>query len=158
MLTRLLHYVHQHTIAILALICSLLALAGSSYAAITISGGQLRNHSVDAVKLNPRSIAASIKAWVNVQETSRGLVVAGSSSPVRLEPFTGGEDIFWRRQRFSARCGALVTPQYGLAVGPTGYVTSVPGLEGRSPRLGIIGHAASGPDRPQPVFVAIVCP
>ncbi len=154
---RIARYLRRNAIALLALF---VALGGTSYAAITttISGSHLRNHSVDAVKLNPRSISGSIKAWVNVQQTAGGLRVAGASSPVRLEPFTGGEDIFWRRQRFSARCGALVTPQAGLAVGPTGYVTSVPGLEGRSPRLGIIGHAASGPDRPQPVFVAIVCP
>jgi len=152
---RIARYLRRNAIALLALF---VALGGTSYAALTISGRQIRNRSIDAVKLNPRSISGSIKAWVNVEQTAGGLRVAGSSSPVRLEPSTDGEDIFWRRQRFSARCGALVTPQYGLAVGPTGYVTSVPGLEGRSPRLGIIGHAASGPDRPQPVFVAIVCP
>ncbi len=148
-------YLRQNAIALLALF---VALGGTSYAAFTISGSQIRNHSINAVKLNRRSISGSVKAWVNVQGTPRGLVVAGSSSPVRLEANTEGEDIFWRRQRFSAKCGALVTPQIGGAVGLSGYVTSAPSLEGRSPRLSIIGHAASGPDRPQPVFVAIVCP
>ncbi len=152
---RIARYLGRNAIAVLALF---VALGGTSYAALTISGGQLRNHSVDAVKLNRRSIAASIKAWVNVQETSRGPVAVSSSSPVRVENFTGGEDIVWRRQRFSAKCGALVTPQAGPSVQVTGYVTINPALGGRSPVLHIIGHAASGPDRPQPVFVAIVCP
>jgi len=148
-------YLRQNAIALLALF---VALSGTSYAAIAISGAQLRNHSVNAVKLNPRSIAASIKAWVNVQETSSGPVVVSSSSAVRVQNFADGEDIFWRRQRFSAKCGALVTPEIGFTVRLTGYVTSDPRLEGRSPHLTIFGHAASGPDRPQPVFVAIVCP
>ncbi len=154
---RIARYLRRNAIALLALF---VALGGTSYAAITttISGSHLRNHSVDAVKFNPRSISGSIKAWVNVQGTTRGLAVTASSSPVRLEPNNDGEDIFWRRQRFSAKCGALVTPQIGGAVGLSGYVTSDPRLGERTPHLSIFGHAASGPDRPQPVFVAIVCP
>ncbi len=57
MLSRILKYLGEHALATTALICALAALAGSSYAAFTISGSQIRNHSIDPVKLNPKFIA-----------------------------------------------------------------------------------------------------
>ncbi len=63
-MTRLLAHARQNFVAYLALF---VALGGTSYAALTINGSQIRNRSIDAVKLNPQSIAASVKAWAIVQ-------------------------------------------------------------------------------------------
>ncbi len=151
---RIARYLRRNAIAVLALF---VALGGSSYAAITISGGQLRNHSVDAVKLNPRSISGSIKAWVNVRQTSRGLAAVGSSSPVRVDARGQLVSIRWLRQRFAAACGASVTPEFGADGASGGYVTTL-FYTGKSPELGVFGHAADGTPRAQPAFVLIVCP
>ncbi len=154
-------YLRHHAIASLALICSLLALAGSSYAAITISGTQLRNHSVDAVKLNPRSIAGSIKAWANVQYFNGHLAAVSSNGPVRVFATTNGEEVTWTRQRFSQKCIASATPQVNLVPGHGGgFVIAQPPPMGRAGfnTLLLFGSSPNGSGQPQPAFVMIVCP
>jgi hypothetical protein len=84
-MTRPIRYVQQHAIAFLALTCALLALGGSSYAAFTISGGQIRNHTIDPVKFNANLIAGNVRGWARV--TPSGHVVAERGvygSPVQI--------------------------------------------------------------------------
>ena len=65
MLTRLLHLIRHNVIALIALF---VALGGTSYAALNLPAGsvgtpQLKNRSVTASKLNPSSVAGSVRAW-----------------------------------------------------------------------------------------------
>ena len=68
MLTRLLHLIRHNAIALIALF---VALGGTSYAALNLPANsvgtpQLKNRSVTASKLNPSSVAASVRAWATL--------------------------------------------------------------------------------------------
>ncbi len=76
-------YLRHHALAATAFACSILALAGSSYAAFTISGSQIRNHTINPVKLNPKFINGSVRAWAIVAPNGR--VIAGAGRP-RVTP------------------------------------------------------------------------
>ncbi len=115
-MNRLLAHARQNLVAYLALF---VALGGTSYAALTINGSQIRNRSIDAVKLNPGSIAASIKAWAIVQagsEQCQGVVRPAAGSAFQRS--ATGESITWLHRRFGRNCMASVTPQLTLSLGP----------------------------------------
>ena len=62
MITRTLNYISHHAIAILALVCSLLALAGASYAAIklpknSVGNPQIKQGAVSPAKFSKESVA-----------------------------------------------------------------------------------------------------
>ncbi len=157
MLTRPLHHIRQNVVAYLALF---VALGGTSYATLALPAGsvgsrQIRNHSITAVKLDPRSIAGSIKAWADLQATPRGIVAVRSSSKVHVLTLSNGEGVFWLRRRFSASCIPLVTPQV-TGFGLNGYVTV--NFTPKSSSVLVVGRASDGTTHPQAAFVAIVCP
>jgi hypothetical protein len=79
LLNRVFSYLHQHALAAAAFACSILALAGSSYAAFRISGAQIRNHTINPVKLNPKFINGNVRAWAIVSPDGR--VIAGKGKP-----------------------------------------------------------------------------
>jgi len=157
---RIARYLRCNAIALLALF---VALGGTSYAALTISGRQIRNRSVDAVKLNPHSIAASIKAWANVQfRFGGGLIVQGSNSPVRVITGTTTEEVIWTRQRFSAKCIVSATPQSNLRFGGDAFVTVQLNAQGRSRAFNSVFLSGTGSNgavqQPQAAFVMVICP
>jgi hypothetical protein len=161
-MTRALAYLRHHAIATLALICSLLSLGGASYAAISIPAGsigarQLTNGSITAVKLNPSSIAASVRAWATLAWTGAWHVRA-SSSDIRVTSIALGEVVSWRHTRFARNCMASVTPQENAAGGSalTGSVTT--SFDTRSGSLTIFGVASDQMPQQQSVNVLIVCP
>jgi hypothetical protein len=151
--TRLLAHARQNLVAYLALF---VALGGTSYAALTINGSQIRNRSIDAVKLNPKTIAASIKAWAIVYAGSNSAGAGAASSSVRVSTLGDGESITWLHRRFGQNCMASVTPQLTVSVSRFGAVTVQ-----FSPGAGNLIVRGFGPDklgRPQAVYVMIVCP
>jgi hypothetical protein len=151
--TRLLAHARQNLVAYLALF---VALGGTSYAALTINGSQIRNRSIDAVKLNPKTIAASIKAWAIVYAGSNSAGAGAASSSVRVSAIGAGETITWPHQRFGRNCIASVTPQLTPAHGPFGAVTT-----SFSPSAGTLTIYGFSPDKlghPQSAYVMIVCP
>jgi hypothetical protein len=102
---RILKHLGDHALATTALVLSLLALAGSSYAAFTISGSQIRNHTIDPVKLNPRLISGNVRAWALV--TSSGRVIAGGGGP-SVSLVGSGYTINWR-VKLGHRCATLAS-------------------------------------------------
>jgi hypothetical protein len=151
--TRLLAHARQNLVAYLALF---VALGGTSYAALTINGSQIRNRTIDAVKLNPQSIAASVKAWAIIQAGSNSAGASAASSPVHVSAIGTGESITWRHRRFGRNCMASVTPQLTVSAGPFGAVTAE-----FTPGTGNLIVRGFGPDklgRPQAAYVMIVCP
>jgi len=92
----ILNYLRHHALAAAAFVCSILALAGSSYAAFTISGSQIRNHTINPVKLNPKFINGNVRAWAIV--APNGKVIASAGGPKvtpQLTPDVGGYLIRW---------------------------------------------------------------
>lgn len=156
-MSRFLQHVRSNLVAYLALF---VALGGTGYAAVALPANsvgprQIRNRSIGAVKLNQSSIAASIKAWVNVQVVGSGATTT-SSSPVHVNVISDGEFISWTHQGFATNCFPMVTPEITYAQGLEGYVTV--SFAPRNHSLSVVGHAANGTTRPQSVSVAILCP
>src|SRR5947199_4881509 len=97
------------------------ALGGTSYAAANLSSNsvgarQIRRHSITPSKFNPKLIAGSIRAWVNVQWRGGRLVAKGSSSRVRVVTSSDKVGITWPRRRFRPKCMPSVTPQVNFTV------------------------------------------
>ena len=122
MTRRIVNYLRDHALAATALVFSVLALAGSSYAAVTISGSQIRNHTITPVKFDQRSINGVVRAWAIV--APNGHVVAGTGKPkVTLgETAPGAYTIRWGVQ--TGRCGTAVTIDAATSP-PTEHLPSV---------------------------------
>ncbi len=93
-------YVRHHAIAILALICSLLALAGASYASFGLPAGsvgarQLRDNSITPAKFNHKLINGAVRAWAIV--AANGHVIAGGGNPIvrRTPALPAQYDVLW---------------------------------------------------------------
>jgi hypothetical protein len=162
MLLRPLHHIKRNVVAYIALF---VALTGTSYAAFTLPAGsvgsrQLQNRSVTSVKLDPTSIAASVRAWANLQWTGGVWRVQSSSRDIHVVSNTQGEQVSWRRTRFASNCMASVTPLRnfpgGVNVSPSGYVTT--SFDPSAGFLSIFGIAVNGTPQVQSVNVLIVCP
>jgi len=167
-LPRILAYLRQHVLAALAFVCSLLSLAGASYAAFSLPAGSvdtraLKNGAVTAAKLNPSSVAASVRAWANLSWAG-GWRVQASSSDIRVATASFGEVVSWRHTRFASNCMASVTPQRNFGPGGPGGTGTFDGSVSTSfdPRMGqlqIDGISSDGRiQQAQGVTILIVCP
>lgn len=162
MLTRLLHLIRHNVIALIALF---VALGGTSYAALNLPAGsvgtpQLKNRSVTASKLNPSSVAGSVRAWATLQWFGAWRV-RSSTSDIHVTNISTGEVVTWSRTRFPRNCMASVTPIRNLSgepgtVSPFGYVTT--SFNGPGGRLEIDALAPTGAAQVQSANVLIVCP
>jgi hypothetical protein len=162
MLTRLLHHIRQNLIAYVALF---IALGGTSYAAFSLPAGsvgarQLKNHSITAVKLNPTSLAASVRAWATLQWFGAWRIQS-SSKDIHVASTAAGEVINWQHTRFPRNCIASVTPIRNFpsepgTVSSDGYVTT--SFDGPAGFLEIDVLAPNGAPQVQSVNVLIVCP
>jgi hypothetical protein len=161
MLTRLLHLIRHNVIALIALF---VALGGTSYAALNLPAGsvgtpQLKNRSVTASKLNPSSVAASVRAWAAL--TWDGVWrVRASSSDIRVKTTALGETVSWPHTRFPSNCMASVTPTRNFLPPPGGalhaYVNA--SFSPRSGSLDIEGVGPNGAPQAQSANVLIMCP
>src|SRR5579884_319716 len=104
---RAIEYLRHHAIALTALAVALLALGSTSYAAFTIDGHQIRNHTIDPVKFDRKFINGSVRAWAVV--TSKGRVVAGGGGPhVIATVIPGSFELRWTAG-FSRSCATVAT-------------------------------------------------
>jgi hypothetical protein len=170
-MTRTLDYLRRHALAALALVCSLLSLAGASYAALSLPAGsvgtrQLRNGAVTPSKLANGSITpdkfksdiigGSIRHWASVSQ--EGHAVSGSPG-VRV---TGGGPVYhvnWGT-RFSSKCAALVTPAGSAGAAPiadsTGVAVTQPATS-RGATVVYVWTYASGTLTTAPFYLAVIC-
>ncbi|MGZ6616907.1 MAG: hypothetical protein ACXVFQ_21090 [Solirubrobacteraceae bacterium] len=152
----------SNAIAYLALF---VALGGTSYAAINLPAGsvgtrELRNHAITPAKLNPTSVAASVRTWATLQWFGAWRIKS-SSSDIHVANIAAGEVVTWQHTRFPRNCMASVTPIRNFpvepgTVSPYGFVTTV--FDGPAGRLEIDALAPSGVPQLQSVNVLIVCP
>ncbi|MBV9197192.1 MAG: hypothetical protein JO168_23905 [Solirubrobacterales bacterium] len=124
-MNRILRHIRANAIAYLALF---VALGGTGYAAYSLPAAsvgerQLKNHSIDPVKFDPKFIAGTVRAWAVV--ASNGRVVAGGGGPRAGTPATTGNyEIRWN-QKVNSQCSTIATIDQGRsAATETG---SVPG-------------------------------
>jgi hypothetical protein len=151
-MTRVLNHIRNNLVGYIALF---VALGGTSYAAMTISGSQIRNRSIDSVKLNPRSVAASVRAWVIVASDGSHARAAASSAQVHVEARSFGEELRWPHLRFGRHCLASVTPQ---AAPSSHFVSTTASFDSAHGDLQIYGFGPAEPGHPQAAYVMIVCP
>jgi hypothetical protein len=90
MLSRAVNYISHHAIAILALVCSLLALAGASYAAIalpknSVGTAQLKQGAVTPSKLSGKQFGGYVRMWAHVGANGK---LAGSCPQAHLVRWT----------------------------------------------------------------------
>ena len=107
-MTRLTRHIRSNAVAYLALF---VALGGTSYAALhlpanSVGGRQIRNHVIDPVKLNPKYIAGSVRAWASVN--AKGKIVA-SSGGAKIVASVGADQITWTTKQFYPHCLPTVT-------------------------------------------------
>ena len=150
---KILTFIRRHAIALLALF---IALGGTSYAALAINGNQIRNRTIDSIKLNPRSISASIRAWVIVYGDSNSASAGPSSSPVHVRAIGVGETITWPHRRFGRNCMPSVTPLGVPSTGGYGSISTQ--FDASQGTLTLLGFGPDKVGRPQPAYVMVVCP
>jgi hypothetical protein len=150
---KILMFIRRNAIALLALF---VALGGSSYAALSINGGQIRNGTIGAAKLDPKSIAGSIRAWAIIYGDTTGVTAGPASTRVRLRTYGVGESITWVGRRFAANCMPMATPIEPVTSGGYGSVTTQ--FDTRGGTLTLQGFGPDKVGRPQPAYVMIVCP
>jgi hypothetical protein len=164
-MNRFRHHVRSNVIAYLALF---VALGGTSYAAVSLPPGsvgsrQIRNRAVTSVKLDPRSIAASVRAWVILGWNSSGtrLVARAASSRVRVATGAASESVTWPGRHFARNCLISATPQVNSAGNRPlgGSVTAHfdPSASGGA-FLALFGFAPNGSPIAQAAYVVVVCP
>jgi hypothetical protein len=101
--SRILDYLRRNAIAFTALGCSLLALGGASYAAVSLPNNsvgtaQLRNGAVTPAKVDQGLIGGYVRAWAT---TNNGCELVASSGGARIAndhpctPTGGGLIITW---------------------------------------------------------------
>jgi hypothetical protein len=164
MLLRPLRHIRNNLVGYIALF---VALSGTSYAAFSLPAGsvgsrELKNRAITAVKLNPTSVAASVRAWANLTWAGSWHVQA-SSSDIHVTTTATGETVSWRRTRFATNCMASVTPQRNNGPGPggpqtvDGYVSTF--FDARAGNSQIDGISSDGTTRqPETVIILVVCP
>ena len=146
-------FIRHNAISLLALF---VALGGTSYAALTISGSQIRNRSINAIKLNPKSVPASIRAWAIVYGDGSHASAGPSSSRIRVSSLGTGEAITWVNRRFARNCMPMATSLGVPSTGGYGSVSSQ--FDAAHGRLTLLGFGPDEVGRPQPAYVMIVCP
>jgi hypothetical protein len=165
--TRILDYLRQHALAAAAFVCSILALAGSSYAAFTISGSQIRNHTINPTKFNPKYINGEVRAWAIVGPN--GNVIAGRGKPKvsLLAGDPGGYDIRWGVKVPRCATSALIdtatsplTETVPISGNPTAQFTAgyaVGATPGRHNQTTVQTFNQTGNPTPLAFDVVVVC-
>ena len=128
---------------VVAYIALFVALGGTSYAAINLPAGsvgtrQLKNRAVTAAKLNPTSVAASVRAWATLTVGWRLARPGIEQRHPRHQHRGVGEVVSWRHTRFARNCMASVTPHRNFALGAGGPSAQTatsrrPSMPGRAP-------------------------
>jgi hypothetical protein len=119
-LRRLVNHAHRHSIAYVALACSLLALAGASYAAFRLPSNsvgerQIKNQVIDPVKWDPTYVTGFVRRWASVG--ADGQLLSSSNFGTSTETSPGNYVLTWG-DAFSSRCIANVTVRGGSTTKP----------------------------------------
>ena len=125
MIGKTLNYISHHAIAILALVCSLLALAGASYAATQLPKNSVGNPQIQQGAVSPPKFSEQVGGYVRMYAVVNANSELQYSSPrAKLSNWgnnsvAGGSSfgtVSWKPTVSAKRCAAFATPH---AAGPT---------------------------------------
>src|SRR5205807_7819018 len=96
-MNRIITHLRGNAVAYLALF---VALGGTSYAAFTLPANsvgtkQIRNHSITPIKLDPKRIGASVRAWAVIQNGTKVIASRPKARVVSWDPSTASGVISW---------------------------------------------------------------
>lgn len=150
---RVLDYLRHHAIALTALSCSFLALAGASYAAF-----ELPNHSIDPAKLNPRYIGGYVRAWASVNASGRVTASGGGVRVLVDRAVAPGHYIIDWRPRPTSRCTAIGSVDFTGGAPVPGYVIAgAAASPGRGEQSAVQTYNAQGQPAVLAFDVQLVC-
>ena len=159
----ILRHARQNTVAYVALF---VALAGTSYAALrvptnSVGERQLRNHSIDPVKLNPRFFGGYVRKWATV-DASGHLIASGGPVKVTMPSFLPPANyvIDWLTHP-RTRCTSIVSldehsnNSSGPAAGSVTSGTTQNDIRGVETSVSTFG--SSGTPEPESFDIALLC-
>jgi hypothetical protein len=174
MIRRLIHHANQHSIGYVALVCSLLALGGASYAAVNIpdhsvgskkikNGAvgekQLKNKSIDPVKWDPTYVTSFVRRWANVGSNGKYLSGAPHGSSTAQAAHPGTYELTWG-DAFKGFCAPIVsvdsTP--GTPAGAGFANANIVTQSKNATAVFVHTYDTSGNPAPEPFSIAIICP
>jgi hypothetical protein len=140
MIGKTLNYISHHAIAILALACSLLALAGASYAATQLPKNSVGNAQIKQGAVTPPKFSKEVGGYVRMfAVVSANSTLQYSSPQAKLSNWDNSQPggfssgiVSWKPTVSATQCGAFATPH---AAGPTTTsvgATIVPNLHGNT--------------------------
>jgi len=155
-------YLSRHVIAATALVLSLLALGGSSYAALGAPTNQSNRMVQKSIAANTGSTGGTVRAWAHV--SSRGMILGGAGSPKIASSsrmFAGFYLLRWSVP-LSSRCATVVSvaqPREGLAY-PNGYAiaSSYAGAHGAPSQTQVLTFKGDQYQTPLGFDVVVICP
>jgi hypothetical protein len=157
MLSKTLSYISHHAIAMVALVCSLLALAGASYAATQLPKNSVGNPQIQQGAVSPPKFSSQIGGYVRMYAKidAAGRLVY-SSPQAKLVGWTAGAPrsggtIYWKPNA-PTRCVALSSAQDDFLSTVATSATVIGGGQGTYKT-----HVPVQIAGPAGVVVAVVC-
>jgi hypothetical protein len=137
------------------------ALGGTGYAALQLPAGsvgaqQIQNHVIDPVKLDPRLINGSVRAWASV--SANGRVTAGGGRPkvsMGRNGFPGLYVVTWRVASL-IRCAPIADVD-DASVAPGFALASLAGPRARRGAIAVNTYDFHGQRAALPFNVAVIC-
>jgi hypothetical protein len=169
LMSRALDYLRRNAIAEIALVFSVLSLAGASYAAFSlpansvgtrqlraaaVTSRKLAKHAVTAADLDPKSIAGHIAEWAQIGANGKVTSSSPRATAMIPNPGRGIYRLSWNRS-IPRNCIALANPANAVpTLGPPTADTFGP--DGKS--LLVETYDANGDNVPETVNVFVICP
>jgi hypothetical protein len=154
-MNRILSHIRGNAIAYLALF---IALGGSSYAAFALPANsvgtkQIRNHSITPIKLDPKTIGASVRAWAVIRNGTTVISSRPKARVVSWDPSFAAGVVSWG-SAVSRSCFALAS-----AGGDFVQVSVLPRSR-HSATVHYQAYRSQGQFDPAPpgIFIAVFCP
>lgn len=125
-MNRILRHFRGNVVAYLALF---VAIGGTSYAAVSLPANsvgtkQLRNHSVTPIKLDPKTIGASVRAWAVIQNGTRVVASRPKARVLSWDPTFAAGVASWgsavKKSCFPVASGSGEFVQAAVLPGPHG--------------------------------------
>ncbi len=156
-MTKMLAYARSNIAVVIAVAALVISLGGTSYAAFSLPAGsvgarQLRDHSIDPVKLDRRFTGAVVRYWALID--GHGHVIASSQPRPRTAGFGFGTGTisFGRPQRGGIKCLAL-----GSIADPGPGSTGSSFALSANVDIGVHTYNAAGTETPATIAVAVLC-
>jgi hypothetical protein len=154
-MNRIVSHLRSNTVAYLALF---VALGGTSYAAFALPANsvgtrQIRNHAITPIKLDPKKIGASVRAWAVIQDGTKVVAARPRARIVSWDATFAAGVVSWG-SAVSKSCFPLASAGRDLV-----QVSVLPGARG-SGTVHYQAYTNQGQFDPSPatVFIGVFCP